>query len=91
MTNDFRVACDDVRLEQDGGTADNTMSAARTASKAARKMLKSALHDTRRAFKSHDISKKCRAEFIEDIRRVRKSVPTGQRLRKCVTKAGSAS
>src|SRR5262245_25228811 len=91
MTTDFGVACEDIRLEQDGASTNKPMATARTRSKDARKMLKSVLHDTRSAYKSHDISKKCRAEFIEDIRRVRKSVPTGQRLRKCVTESGRAS
>jgi hypothetical protein len=50
-------------------------------------MLKSAVHETRSAYKSHDVSKQCRGEFIEDIRRVRKSIPTGQKRRKCVTKS----
>jgi len=91
MTTEFGVACEDIRLEQDGASTNNPMATARTRSKDARKMLKSVLHDTRSAYKSHDISKKCRAQFIEDIRRVRKSVPTGQRLRKCVNKSASAS
>ena len=91
MSTDFRVACDDVRLEQDGASTDNPMATARAASKDARKTLKAAMHDTRSAYKSHDISKKCRAEFLEDIRRVRKSVPAGQRLHKCVSKTGTAS
>jgi hypothetical protein len=49
------------------------------------------MHETRSAYKSDAISKQCRAEFIQDIRRVRKSVPTGQKLRKCVTTTGAAS
>jgi cysteine-rich repeat protein len=91
MSTDFGSACVDIRQAQNGGATDNPMATARTASKSARKMLKRALRDTRSAYKSDAISKKCRAEFIEDIRRVRKSVPIGQKLRKCVTKTGAAS
>jgi cysteine-rich repeat protein len=87
MSSDFRLACNDLRLEQDGESGDNPMASARAAAKDARKMLKSAVHETRSAYKSHDVSKQCRGEFIEDIRRVRKSIPTGQKLRKCVTKS----
>ena len=81
----------DIQAAQNGGTTDNPMATARTNSRDARKMLKSAMHETRRAYKDGDISKQCRAQFIEDIRRVRKSVPTGAKLRKCVTKSGTAS
>ena len=91
MSSAFRLACNDVRLEQDGQGSSNAMSTARTSAKDARKMLKSAMHETRDAYKSHDISKKCRGEFMEDIRRVRKSIPVGQKLRKCVTKTEAAS
>jgi hypothetical protein len=91
MSSAFRLACNDVRLEQDGQDSNNAMSTARTSAKDARKMLKSAMHETRDAYKSHDISKKCRGEFMEDIRRVRKSIPVGQKLRKCVTKTEAAS
>jgi cysteine-rich repeat protein len=91
MTNAFKGACVDIQAAQNGGTTGNPMATARTNSRDARKMLKSAMHETRRAYKNGDISKQCRAQFIEDIRRVRKSVPIGARLRKCVTKSGTAS
>jgi cysteine-rich repeat protein len=91
MTKAFNGACVDIQAAQNGGATDNPMATARTNSKAARKMLMSAMHETRRAYKNGDISKQCRAQFIEDIRRVRKSVPIGARLRKCVTKSGTAS
>ena len=91
MSKHFDLACGAIQAAQNGGATDNPMDTARTQTKSARKDLKSAMHDTRSAYKSDAISKQCRAEFIQEIRRVRKAVPTGQKLRKCVTKSGAAS
>jgi cysteine-rich repeat protein len=91
MSAAFGHACVNIQTAENGGTTDNPMATARTESKDARKMLKSAMRETRLAYKNGAISKKCRGEFMEDIRRVRKSVPTGQRLRKCVSKTAVAS
>jgi cysteine-rich repeat protein len=91
MSTAFIQACVAVQAAQNAGATDNPMDTARRQTKYARKDLKSAMHETRSAYKSDAISKQCRAEFIQDIRRVRKSVPTGQKLRKCVTTTGAAS
>jgi cysteine-rich repeat protein len=91
MSAAFRQACVAIQAAQNGGATGNPMDTARTQTKWARRDLKGAMHETRSAYKSGAISKQCRAEFIQDIRRVRKSVPTGQKLRKCVTKSGAAS
>ena len=55
--------------------------------KLTRKALRQTRNKTRQAYQEGDISKTCRGEYLEQIRRVRKSIPT--KLRTCVKQQDS--
>ncbi len=80
----FVPACDMLRLEQDGDSDRTPIQVARTSAREARRMLRKAMHKTREETSKHVISKGCRKEIMNTLRQVRRSIPDGQRMRKCV-------
>jgi cysteine-rich repeat protein len=84
----FVPACDMLRLEQDGSSDRTPLQVARTAAKEARKMLRKAMRRTREQLSRHAI---CRKEILTTLRQVRRSIPEGQRMRKCVAQEQSGA
>jgi cysteine-rich repeat protein len=80
----FVPACDMLRLEQDGDSDRTPIQVARTSAREARRMLRKAMHKAREETSKHVISKSCRKEIMNTLRQVRRSIPEGQRMRKCV-------
>ena len=87
MTEAFRQSCDILRLQAGGPHDDSALAQARASVKLTRKALRQTRSKTRQAYQAGDISKTCRGEYLEQIRRVRKSIPT--KLRMCVKQQDS--
>jgi hypothetical protein len=84
MTDAFRQSCDALRLQEGGPQSDNALGQARSSVKASRRALRLARNKTREAYRAGDVSKTCRGEYLDQIRRVRTSIPT--KLKSCVKK-----
>lgn len=89
MDNLFLAACDALRQEDAPSTSDNPVSTARSYARQSRQALKDARRLTKRAQRDHTISKTCRAEYLETIRLVLKSIPGGNKLRTCARQKSS--
>ncbi len=84
MEEQFRQACEALRLEEGGEVTDGPLAAARTSARDARRALKAARRETKKAFKDDDMSRECRKQYLQRINLVRRSIPAGNTLRGCV-------
>jgi len=89
MTDAFRQSCDALRLQEGGPQSDNALGQARSSVKASRRSLRLARTKTREAYRAGDVSKTCRGEYLDQIRRVRTSIPA--KLKSCVKKQAAGS
>src|SRR5262245_2869225 len=83
MNGLFLEACDSLRQEDASSNPDNPVGQARMFAKQSRKALKDARRVTKRAFKAQSISKTCRGEYLDTIKRTLRAIPGGIKLRTC--------
>lgn len=85
----FGEACDQLRLEVSivpNGTpvGKAALTAARGRTRSARQMLRKAARTARRLAAADRMSRTCRRTVLEQVRTVRRAIPLGKRLRRCV-------
>ena len=94
LTSNFARACDQLRLELsvegDGSVSKAELTVARGRARAARRLLRSTARTTRQLAGHGELSRTCRRAVLEQVRTVKRSIPQGKRLRRCVLAAGTA-
>ncbi|OLE19948.1 MAG: hypothetical protein AUI36_35215 [Cyanobacteria bacterium 13_1_40CM_2_61_4] len=85
----FTLACDQVRLggsltPTDGSSRRELLRLARSHSHAARRMARKAVRATRKGMTRGTVSKGCGRTLLAKIKSVKKAIPHGKELRRCV-------
>ena len=84
----FATACDSLRLQvsvaPDGTITKPELVVARQRTRAARVGLRKTVRTARALLRKHQLSRQCRKNVAAQVRVVKKAIPRGKRLRRCV-------
>jgi hypothetical protein len=86
----FGLACDTLRLQASVSPDDGTpagkpeLVAARQRTRSARASLKKTLRLARVLVRQHALSRSCRKQIVAEVRVVRRAIPHGKQLRRCI-------